>query len=46
MTEVQSSQVSSANHHDANEETSHDGDIAEFQEPVEEPSEARQWRDP
>ena len=45
MTEAQSPQVSPANHPDANEETSHSGDAAEFQEaaePVEEPSEWNQ----
>ena len=45
MTESQSSQVSPANHPDANKETSHGGDAAEFQEtaePVEEPSERNQ----
>ena len=41
MAEPQSSQVSPANHHDVNEDTSHGGDVAEFPQPadpVEEPS--------
>ena len=45
MTESQSSQVSPANHPDANEETPYGGDAAEFQEaaePVKEPSERNQ----
>ena len=35
MGEPQPSQVSPANHRDANEETSHGGDAAEFQVPAE-----------